>query len=100
MRRPRCPAPPMAPQRQRGRWRLLLGLFLVLTGGTLLLGAWTYQALVGTLAPPGTLVRRVPPSSTKIYDRTGKFLFEIFDPTGGKRTLVPLAQIPRALREA
>ncbi|GIW10212.1 MAG: penicillin-binding protein 1A [Dehalococcoidia bacterium] len=100
MRRPRRPAPPMAPQRQRGRWRLLLGLFLVLTGGTLLLGAWTYQALVGTLAPPGTLVRRVPPSSTKIYDRTGKFLFEIFDPTGGKRTLVPLAQIPRALREA
>ena len=38
--------------------------------------------------------------STKIYDRNGGLLYEIFDPYGGKRTVVPLAEISSHLRNA
>ncbi len=38
--------------------------------------------------------------STKIYDRNGGLLFEIFDPQGGKRTLVKPDQIPLVLKQA
>ncbi|RME46270.1 MAG: glycosyl transferase, partial [Chloroflexi bacterium] len=39
--------------------------------------------------------------TTKIYDRAGKtILFEIVDPQGGDRTVVPLAQIPQHLINA
>ncbi len=38
--------------------------------------------------------------STKILDRNGVLLYEVFDPTGGRRTVVPLEQIPLQLRQA
>ncbi len=39
--------------------------------------------------------------TTKIYDRTGQhLLYEIFDPRWGDRTIVPLEEIPKDLRNA
>ena len=39
--------------------------------------------------------------TTKIYDRTGQhLLWEVFDPRWGRRTIVPLEQIPVHLRNA
>jgi len=38
--------------------------------------------------------------STMIYDRKGRLLYEMFDPQGGRRTLVHLNQIPPALTDA
>lgn len=38
--------------------------------------------------------------STKIYDRNGMLLYEIFDPSGGRRTFVPLSRIPLYARQA
>ena len=32
--------------------------------------------------------------STKIYDRNGTLLYEIFDPLGGRRTVVPVSAMP------
>ena len=38
--------------------------------------------------------------SSRIYDRNGTLLFEVFDPQGGKRTLVKPEQIPPVVRQA
>jgi 1A family penicillin-binding protein len=38
--------------------------------------------------------------TSRIYDRTGKLLYEFVDPLAGKRTQVPLNQIPESLRDA
>jgi membrane peptidoglycan carboxypeptidase len=38
--------------------------------------------------------------TSRIYDRNGKLLYEFVDPLAGRRTQVPLAQIPETLRDA
>lgn len=38
--------------------------------------------------------------STLIYDRKGRLLYEMYDPQGGRRTVVPLKDIPPALIDA
>src|SRR5436305_4168514 len=38
--------------------------------------------------------------TSRIYDRNGKLLYEFVDPLAGKRTQVPLDQIPEGLRDA
>lgn len=107
---PKTPRPPKpatrAPKGAAARMTRRGSCFVRLGGGLVLLVAlvaaavWAYTDYVGTLAPPETVARRIPPSSTKIYDRNGAFLFEIFDPSGGKRTIVPLSRIPKSLRDA
>ncbi len=51
-------------------------------------------------APEELRTRSVTFASTKIYDRNGGLLYEVFDPQGGRRTLVPLVHIPAYLRQA
>ncbi len=67
-------------------------------------GYVTYQNLVRTLPAPEVVGEQTVVQSfktTKIYDRTGQtVLYEVYDPHGGNRTWVPLAQIPPALRLA
>ncbi|MFN8532137.1 MAG: PBP1A family penicillin-binding protein [Dehalococcoidia bacterium] len=92
--------PPARPPRRRRGWVIRLAVLLLFGAALFAGGALGYNAYVGTLAPPETVARRIPPSSTKIYDRTGAFLFEIFDPSGGKRTIIPLSKIPPSLRDA
>ncbi|TSA46507.1 PBP1A family penicillin-binding protein [bacterium] len=50
------------------------------------------------LPDPNKLATRVVPESTKIYDRNGKLLYEIYGEA--KRTLIPLDQVPKITQEA
>lgn len=53
-----------------------------------------YAAIAADLPSPEALRGRSAPFiSTRIYDRNGHLLYEIFDPQGGRRTLVPYEQI-------
>ena len=74
-------------------------LALSLVAVALALGVYVYVAL--SLPSPGELHARAASfASTKIYDRRGELLFEVFDPFGGRRTLVRLDEIPLSLRNA
>ncbi|MCL6648687.1 MAG: PBP1A family penicillin-binding protein, partial [Chloroflexi bacterium] len=44
--------------------------------------------------------RTIQFNSTRILDRNGQLLYELFDPNAGRRTRVPLAEMPRTLIEA
>ncbi len=60
-----------------------------------------YIALASQLPAPDELRARQPNfASSQIYGRDGKLLHEIIDPTAGKRTYVPIAQISRNLQLA
>ena len=60
-----------------------------------------------TLDAYGVATRSLPPvddvfakqtfQSTFIYDRKGRELYELTDPNGGRRTMVPLTEIPQSL---
>lgn len=54
--------------------------------------------LVSSLPNPKNLSNREIPQTTKIYDRNGKLLYQIY--ANENRTLVPLSQIPKALINA
>lgn len=77
---------------------VLVILFLFLLG---LVGATTVYAYYAlTLPSPDELATRTVFMSTKIYDRHGKLLYEVFDPKAGRRTLVPIEQMPDHLLHA
>ncbi len=46
------------------------------------------------------LASRQIAQSTKLFDRNGELLYEIFDPNGARRTVVPSARIPIVLKQA
>ncbi len=78
------------------RRRILL--FFVLLGALGL--ATLIYLLVGDLPAPDALITRSSPDATKIYDRHGQLLYEVLDPRAGRRTRVPLNQMPPYFREA
>ncbi|MHB9032083.1 MAG: transglycosylase domain-containing protein [Anaerolineae bacterium] len=68
-------------------YSILGGIGLLLLGLIASLGVYGYYAL--TLPSPQELYQRAMPFvSTRIYDRNGRLLYEVFDPQGGKRTIV------------
>jgi len=69
----------------------LLGLIAATT-------VYAYYAL--TLPPPEELGARALFASTKIYDRHGELLYEVFDANAGRRTMVPIDEIPDDLIHA
>jgi 1A family penicillin-binding protein len=79
--------------------RRVIKIALVFLGAaTLALGIYVF-ALAQSLPSFEEITSRRPQQSTKIYDRSGEvLLYEIS--AGQKRTLVPLEEIPRHLREA
>ncbi len=85
-------------EKRRGGWlywfavAALVGLLLtVVAAGAAVV---VYAKIASDLPDPGTLQARVNSfSSTRIYDRDGNLLNEVFSPTAGRRTIVPLAQI-------
>ncbi len=92
-----------------GDWRrpFVKGLLIVLLGSMLLLcltsalAATAYAYVARDLPSPEELrIRANTFESTKIYDRNGVLLYEIFDPSGGRRTVVPLERIPLHLQQA
>ncbi len=62
------------------------------------IGVYTYFA--ASLPSADRLAGRIEAQSTKIFDRNGELLFEVFDPNGGRRTIVPIARIPPVLKQA
>ena len=90
--------------------RLALAILLALplaVGALMVSGIGTVAAVYAQYSrnlPPAEEVAyrsQVAFKTTKIYDRTGKvLLFEIFDPQGGNRTVVPLERITPHMRQA
>jgi len=71
---------------------------LTISVAALAVGLGTYVIIALRLPSPSELRARAASFvSTKIYDRNGELLWEVFDPTGGRRTLVPLKDIPDSL---
>lgn len=95
-------------QRKTKRTTILVqGFFVVALAFTLTffaslgLAIAVYTYIATSLPAPEELpIRSITFASTKIYDRTGGLLYEVFDPQGGRRTLVPLRQISSSLRQA
>jgi len=80
-------------------WGIVLSLLLAIIGLALGLGVYAYYARA--LPSPQELYARAASfKSTKIYDRYGRLLYEVADPTGGRRTLVRYEQIPSVLIDA
>jgi penicillin-binding protein 1C len=89
--------------------RLSAGLLLLLLASIVLVvvagigtAAGVYAFYAQDLPDPNEIVTRQEQfETTKIYDRTGKvLLMEVIDPRRGDRTLLPMEQIPEALRNA
>src|SRR4030042_2007071 len=77
---------------------VLVALLLFFVG---LIGATTVYAYYAlTLPPAEELGARTLFLSTKIYDRHGQLLYEVFDANAGRRTYVPIAEIPEDLIHA
>lgn len=102
------------PVRRDDGWGSRLGVFVL---GFVLLTTFATSVLFVALFGFGVagdfadyMTRDLPPvdqifsksefQSTLIYDRKGRLLYEMFDPEGGRRTLVPLKDIPPALIDA
>ncbi len=70
----------------------------------LLVGAAsTYAYFTTTLPSADQLEGRAEAQSTKIFDRNGELLYEMFDidsASGGRRTVVPIEKIPAVLKQA
>ena len=62
------------------------------------IGVYGYYAQ--SLPPAEQLLTRAVAQSTKIFDRNGELLYEVFDPNGGRRTVAPISKMPPALKYA
>lgn len=102
---PPQPASPQ-PKPKRGRWLartiVTLSLFLVIASAVVLAaGAIGYFWIAWQLPPAETLQSRSFQFATsEILDREGNLLWEIIDPTGGRRTVVTLDQVSLDLIDA
>jgi len=71
-------------------------VILSLMGGTVLL--FSYYSIARTLPSVEDLQTRASQfETTRILDRNGNLLYEILDPSAGRRTYVPLSQISPVL---
>ncbi len=71
---------------------MLIFVLIFILGACLAVGG--YIAIAAGLPAPETLSSRSASFvNTQIYDRNGHLLYEIFDPEGGRRILVPYEQI-------
>ena len=92
------PPPRFSGSRHGRRWPLLASAAALAT--LALATALGLRWLTADLPAPGQLLTRAAPDTTKIYDRQGRLLFEVLDPRAGRRTRVPLADVPPVLRQA
>ena len=108
-RTPWRPAPPA--RRARGwtavllRLGLAVGLLALLVGlgavvGGTFVAVAAYQVVAREMPAEAVLPERPAFQTTQILDRQGNVLYEIFDQQGGRRTVVPLSEMPRHLIDA
>ena len=82
---------------------LVLGSLVVSVSVAVVSAVTIYNSYAKDLPAPGEIVTQTQQQfkTTRIYDRTGQvLLYEIFDPQGGNRTVVPLDKIPANLLNA
>lgn len=79
-------------------WLVFLTGFVAALALGVLAGVYAYY--VRELPDYAQLDKRRVFQTARILDRDGELLGEFSDPQGGMRTVVPLARIPRALRDA
>ncbi len=82
---------------------LIVGLVFTTVGAAAASAVTIYNYYAKDLPAPGEIVTQTQQQfkTTRIYDRTGQvLLYEIFDPQGGNRTVVPLDNIPPNLINA
>lgn len=82
---------------------LAVGLFVATLGIAAASAVAIYNYYAKDLPEPGAIVTQTQQQfkTTRLYDRTGQtLLYEIIDPQGGNRTVVPLERIPPNLRNA
>jgi 1A family penicillin-binding protein len=98
----RRPRPRITPL--RFLWRLFLAFVqLMLLASALLVAAavWAYNYYGRSLPDPAAIGQYRPAETTRIYARDGRtLLYELVDPSGGRRTVVPFDRIPQALKDA
>ena len=70
-------------------WAGVATVVLLLVSAAIAVGGYAYIA-TQVPSPDNLWSRSISFKSTKIYDRHGELLYEIIDPTGGRRTIVPL----------
>jgi penicillin-binding protein 1C len=75
------------------------GILLILIGMLAGLGAGGWW-LFGDLPSVDGAAAHGAFQSSRILDRNGRVLYDLVDPHAGQRTLVPLDQLPQALRDA
>lgn len=75
-----------------------LGILMMITASLALATAYSYYTQ--DLPSPDRLQNRQLFRSTKILDRNGRLLYELFDPQAGKRTSVKLSEISPHLVKA
>ncbi len=101
------PVSPLKPPQQRSAvdiyfylsslmWAAVTTVLLLLLGTALVVAGYIYVAR-GLPSPDDLETRSASFKSTKIFDRNGELLYEVIDPTGGRRTVVPLKDIPKHL---
>ena len=104
--RPAPPRPPIAPRRahqpprRRSIWPIVVAVLLVLVLAPLVLAGVALAAVTRNLPSLDNIETRTTFQSAQIFDRNGQLLWEISDPSGGKRTVVPLDQISPYLIKA
>ncbi len=85
-------------------WRLLLALVKLTLLTALLLaagGLWLYYRYGYDLPDPEEIAQYRSSETTRIYAADGKtLLYELVDPQGGRRTVVPFDRIPPILKDA
>lgn len=72
-------------------------VFIVLSCLAAVLGtAFSFYIYIAYVLPlPDTLTRIHSQGSIKVFDRKGLLLYEVIEPSGGKKSYIPLSQIPK-----
>ena len=101
--RSRTSRAPMIARLTLGALAIIVGLAVATVGVGAASVVTIYNYYAKDLPAPGDIVSQTQQQfkTTRIYDRTGTvLLYEIIDPQGGNRTVVPLDRIPANLKNA
>jgi penicillin-binding protein 1A len=79
------------------RWLALVAVLGTAFGGGLGFGSWTRACTAGRCPSIGVLTEYVPQQTSKVYAADGRLITELGIT---RRTVLPLAEIPPALRDA
>lgn len=94
---------PIVAQLTLGTLAIIAGLFLTAVGVGAASAVALYNYYAKDLPAPGEIVTQTQQQfkTTRIFDRTGQvLLYEIIDPQGGNRTVVPLERMPAQCKNA